>query len=95
MNKDNSEGPSVRSANPYDQPQQDAAFMKEVADTPEASACELNCNLDEVQPVCGSDGRTYLNPCLLEHYSCLNAQRYGKLPVRVQSWGYCPTIELG
>lgn len=77
-----------------EKPQQDGVNPTKVLSlTPtKEKDCVLTCSLTAVQPVCGSDGNTYLNPCLLKLRSCMS-----KHPdeLYVVHWGYCPARPPG
>ena len=45
--------------------------------------CKLMCRLD-TEPVCGSDGETYANECVMKSESCLS-----KKLIEVQHKGRC------
>lgn len=59
------------------------SFCKMVKSKPTCT-CPEACNTT-LRPVCGSDGATYLNLCLLKRTSC----KREKL-VTIKSKGYCP-----
>ncbi|KAM3186300.1 hypothetical protein ACTXT7_004584 [Hymenolepis weldensis] len=49
--------------------------------------CSFTCSMTAVQPVCGSDDRTYLNPCILKLRAC---QSKVVNNLHIIHWGYCP-----
>ncbi|VUZ52156.1 unnamed protein product [Hymenolepis diminuta] len=49
--------------------------------------CSFTCSMTTVQPVCGSDDRTYLSPCILKLRAC---QSNVVNNLHIIHWGYCP-----
>ncbi|KAM7543237.1 hypothetical protein Aperf_G00000000278 [Anoplocephala perfoliata] len=49
--------------------------------------CSFPCSITAVQPVCGNDDKTYLNPCLLKIRACQSKEAED---IHIIHWGYCP-----
>ncbi|KAI8847865.1 hypothetical protein BC829DRAFT_230824 [Chytridium lagenaria] len=65
-------------------PELKVASTGKCAAPPSGPGCNLRCNTQLVEEVCGTDGVTYKNSCLLLTASC------GKPELKVASTGKCP-----
>ncbi|VDO10320.1 unnamed protein product [Rodentolepis nana] len=79
-----------------EKPQQDYVYQRKRDPQISASAvekdCFFSCSMKALQPVCGSDDRTYLNPCILKLQAC---QSKAINDLHIIHWGYCPSKPPG
>ena len=50
--------------------------------------CPVVCT-KEYDPVCGSDGRTFPNPCVVKYESCLKQRN-----ITIVHYGHCGKVDL-
>lgn len=50
----------------------------------EISSCQLSCSAEDLNPICGTDGRTYSNECFMKRWSCQSNK-----PIYVSYSGPC------
>ncbi|KAL6489307.1 hypothetical protein MHYP_G00030480 [Metynnis hypsauchen] len=66
------------------------AECDEDAEDEDSCSCKIDCSGHNENPVCGTDGNSYNNPCLVREASCLKQEQ-----IDVKHLGRCPDKEKG
>ncbi|KAG9275827.1 tomoregulin-1-like [Astyanax mexicanus] len=66
------------------------AECDEDAEDEDSCSCKIDCSGHNENPVCGTDGNSYNNPCLVREASCLKQEQ-----IDVKHLGRCPDKDKG